>query len=141
MNIDFFPLCLSLAGLELPDDRIIDGKNIMGLLTGKEKKSPHDLFCFYHNEGLEAIRAGKWKYIPKINTFVSSVPMDKKWPSEGWKNAPWLYNLETDPGECYNLKDDHPDVIKRMDAIFKEWEKQMEQNPGGWKKTAGARTH
>jgi uncharacterized sulfatase len=141
MNIDFFPLCLSLAGLELPDDRIIDGKNIMGLLTGKEKKSPHDLFCFYHNEGLEAIRAGKWKYIPKINTYVSSVPMDKKWPSEGSKNAPWLYNLETDPGECYNLKDDHPDVIKRMDAIFKEWEKQMEQNPGGWKKSAGARTH
>jgi uncharacterized sulfatase len=42
MNIDFYPTFLHLAGLEPPSDRIVDGMNIWGLLTGKEDESPHD---------------------------------------------------------------------------------------------------
>jgi hypothetical protein len=34
-----------------------------------------------------------------------------------------------------------PVIIKRMDAMFKEWEKQMEQNSGGWKKQSMAGTN
>ena len=48
MNIDFFPTFLALAGLELPKDRIVDGKNIIGLLTGQLKKSPHEALYFFH---------------------------------------------------------------------------------------------
>jgi arylsulfatase A-like enzyme len=133
MNIDWFPTCLALAGLELPGDRIIDGKNIIGLLTGGDDKSPHDSFYFYHNEDLEAVRDGEWKYIPKIHTYVWPVPLDKYWFSSGQEQSPWLYNLETDPNESYNLRDDHADVIEKMDDIFRQWEKQMKENPGGWK--------
>jgi arylsulfatase A len=133
MNIDWFPTCLSMAGLELPSDRIIDGENITGLITGVDDKSPHDCFYFYHNGVMEAIRMGKWKYIKDINTGVWPMPLDKYWKTSGSVQAPWLYNLETDEDESYNLRDDHQDVADRMDSIFKQWDKRMEENPGGWK--------
>jgi uncharacterized sulfatase len=133
MNIDWFPTCLALAGVELPGDRVIDGKDITGLLTGTEKQSPHESFYFYHNQSLEAIRVGKWKYIPKINTMVWPLAMDKKWESAGSYHAPWLYDLEADPQECYNLKEDHPEVIEHMRNVFRRWEAEMKENPGGWK--------
>jgi arylsulfatase A len=137
MNIDWFPTCLALAGLDLPQDRVIDGKNITGLLTGEQKQCPHDAFYFYHNLSLEAIRVGKWKFIPKINTMVWPLGMDKKWTSAGSYHAPWLYDLEADPQECYNLKEAHPDVIERVQQIFRQWEKDMKENPGGWKENIG----
>jgi arylsulfatase A len=133
MNIDWFPTCLALAGVCLPQDRVINGKDITGLLTGNEKQSPHDVFYFYHNQSLEAIRVGKWKYIPKINTMVWPLAMDKKWASAGSYHAPWLYDLEADPTESYSLKEDHPEVIERMKQTFQQWEKKMKANPGGWK--------
>ncbi len=133
MNLDWFPTCLALAGVELPQDRIIDGRNILGLLTGREKQSPHETFYFYHNQSLEAVRVGKWKYIPRINTGVWPMPLDKVWGSAGSAQAPWLYDLETDPQESYNLKDDYPDVIKQLDTIFRKGEEQMKENPSGWK--------
>lgn len=133
MNIDWFPTCLALAGVDLPDDRVIDGKDISGLLTGKERQTPHDAFYFYHNQGLEAIRVGKWKYIPNINTMVWPVPMDKNWESASSHEKPWLYDVESDPQESYNLKDNHPEVIEDLKRKFREWEAQMEQNREGWK--------
>ncbi len=133
MNIDWFPTCLALAGVELPTDRVIDGKDISGLLTGKENQSPHDIFCFYHNKSLEAIRVGKWKYIPRINTYVWPLPLDKKWESASRFEAPWLYDLESDPQESYNMKDDHPEVIEQMEEIFQQWVSDMKANPDGWK--------
>jgi arylsulfatase A-like enzyme len=133
MNIDWFPTCLALAGLDLPQDRVIDGQNILDLLTGRGKQSPHEAFYFYHNQSLEAVRVGKWKYIPRINTGVWPVPLDKVWGSAGSAQAPWLYDLETDPTESYNLKEDHPEVIERMKQTFQQWEKEMKENPSGWK--------
>ena len=136
MNIDWFPTCLALAGVELPEDRVIDGRNISGLLTGKEKTSPHESLYFYHNETLEAVRVGNWKYIPRINTGVWPMPLDKFWVSAGTEQSPWLYNLETDPQESYNQRDDHPDEIKRLEKTFQQWEKDMKENPGGWKENS-----
>lgn len=135
MNIDWFPTCLALAGVELPNDRVIDGKDISGLLTGVEQQSPHEALYFYHNESLEAVRAGKWKYIPIINTGVWPMPLDKVWKSAGSAQAPWLYDLDTDPQESYNLKDDHPEVIEQMQHLFQQWEETMKENPGGWKES------
>ena len=139
MNIDWFPTCLALAGVELPNDRVIDGKNILPLLTGQQQQSPHEILCFYHNESLEAIRVGKWKYIPKINTYVWPVPLDKVWASAGSAQAPWLYDLEADPQESYNLKTNFPEVILKLQEKFQELDEQMQNNAGGWKSIGNAK--
>jgi arylsulfatase A len=139
MNIDHFPTLLALAGLGLPDDRIIDGKSIAGLLTGREAKSPHDALYFYHSEQLEGIRTDHWKYFRHINHYTWPVPMDKPTTFLGKASGgeflgewPNLYNLETDEGENYDLASRYPDVCAKLDAMMTEWEKEMEKNPGGW---------
>jgi uncharacterized sulfatase len=78
INIDLFPTCLALAGLSPPDDRIIDGENILDLLTVRDSTSPHDSLYFYHQGELEGVRTGKWKYLRSINHYVWPLPLNKK---------------------------------------------------------------
>jgi uncharacterized sulfatase len=133
MNIDLLPTCLTIAGAELPSDRIIDGKSLDGLLAGTSTTPPHETLYFYHYDRIEGIRAGKWKLYREINTFVHPVPMDKVLPSAGY-GPPWLYDLEADPGESYNLASNYPDVVRQLSALIDEREQQMKENPRGWNK-------
>ena len=155
MNIDFFPTCLALAGLTLPTDRIIDGKDISGLLEGKGKQSPHEALFFFHHNEIEGVRAGEWKYFQRINHDVYPVYTDKDDVLSGWivnkfytntgKDAegktqtipklgrlPLLYNMKLDPGENYNVINKYPDVGQRMYDLMKKWVQAFAQNPRGW---------
>jgi arylsulfatase A len=139
MNIDLFPTLLSLAGLELPEDRIIDGKNIYGLLTGKEKRSPHQVLFFYHYEELEGVRTGRWKYFRNISHYVWPQPVDKKTTLFGriakgnFGDWPNLYDFEYDRGENYNVYARYPAIGHRLEKIMADWEREIRRNPRGWK--------
>jgi len=155
MNIDFFPTCLALAGLTLPTDRIIDGKDISGLLEGKGKQSPHEALFFFHHNEIEGVRTGDWKYFRRINHAVYPVYADKDNTLLGWivnnfftyagKDAegkthtipflgrlPLLYNMKVDPGENYNVIDKYPAVGRRMYDLMTQWEQAFAKNPRGW---------
>ncbi len=153
MNIDFFPTLTHLAGVKSPTDRIIDGKNIYGMLTGLNQTPPHQNLYFFHNNDLEGIRQGKWKYIHDISQYVWPTPMDglntfvgrtaakrqytdKSFdPPRTVKSGaalPLLYDLSVDSGENYNLIEHYPDVGKKMLTTMKTWEKELFSNPRGW---------
>ena len=60
--MDIFPTIAHLSGASLPEDKIIDGKNIWPLLSGKKNaKSPHNVLYAYQGENLQTIRKGSWK--------------------------------------------------------------------------------
>ncbi len=130
MNIDLFPTCLSIAGSEPPSDRIIDGQDILPLLFGKEDSFTHEPLFFYHHQWLEGVRVGKWKYYRDINTYVCPKPLDRRIRAAG-KGPPWLYDLEKDPGENYNLSSNYPEVGRELSVIMDEWEENFERNPKG----------
>ena len=151
MNFDFYPTFLRLAGLELPSDRIIDGKDIWGLLEGTAEKSPHDALYFFHHNELEGVRAGRWKYYRYINSHIWPIPLDKphtffggiaasyQYKPEGQDitvpalgSWPLLYDMELDPGEGYNLMKKYPDIGKQMLEQMEQWEKEFIANPRGW---------
>lgn len=135
MIIDLFPTLLHVAGIELPEDRIIDGKNISGLLTGKKNKSPHEALYFYHHDELEGVRADRWKYFRKINLYKYPAPVNKTFAKiAAGKLGKWplLYDMKLDPAECYNLADNMPDMIEKMEGIMRKWEHTMAKNPEGW---------
>lgn len=135
INLDFYPTLLNLAGLSLPSDRVIDGKDVSGILLGTKKESPHEALFFYHHDVLEGVRAGKWKYYRKINLYKYPMPVNKTFASiAAGKLSDWplLYDLKLDPGEAYNLADNMPEMVEKMDNIMTQWELSMENNSEGW---------
>ena len=138
LNLDLFPTLLSVAGVTLPEDRLIDGRNIEGLLTGADTESPHDAIYFYHYDQLEGVRAGQWKYFRKLNRYTWPVPLDAARISNALGKSqlgnrwPLLYNLSLDPSESYNVIDTHPDIAEKLQDQLLGWEADSRQNPRGF---------
>lgn len=104
-TIDVLPTFAKLAGTEPPQDRIIDGRDIMPLLSGKAgAKSPHEAFYYYFRDQLQAVRSGPWKL------RVSFQPARKG--SKPTKMQ--LFNLDEDIAEKKNVADKHKDVVERL---------------------------
>lgn len=55
-NMDLFPTVANLAGAPLPEDRIIDGRDLMPLLLGQSQRSDHEFLFHYCNFYLNAVR-------------------------------------------------------------------------------------
>jgi arylsulfatase A len=123
MNFDLFPLCLGLAGVPLPRDRIIDGKDIMLVLRG-ESPSPHDTLLFYDVHSLAAVRRRQYKYYRRAISENGSF-----WPL---KQGPFLFDLESDPDEAYSLIESKPDLAAEMAALLRASDSDMRANVRGW---------
>ena len=102
-TMDLFTTSLKLAGLSVPGDRVIDGMDISTVLFGKGP-SPREAFFYYRGTQLYAARKGPYKA-----HFVtrSGYGPDASAPH----NPPLLFQLGADPGERFNVADQHPDVI------------------------------
>ena len=60
--MDILPTISTLAGAAIPQDTIIDGKNVWPLwLETAGAKTPHEVFYYYMAEQLQAVRSKKWK--------------------------------------------------------------------------------
>ena len=137
-NLDLYPTFFHLAGVGLPGDRIVDGKNVFGIFSGRERNLPHEAIYFYHYDLLEGIRMGRWKYISKMNRYGWPIAMDtapipenlgRKQMGNRW---PLLYDLENDPGENYNVINTYPDVAARLKAAMENWQRVADRNPRGF---------
>ena len=53
--MDLFPTIASLAGVELPSDRVIDGQDLTSLLKGETTASTHDFLFHYCGKWLTAV--------------------------------------------------------------------------------------
>jgi arylsulfatase A len=105
--MDLLPTIASIAGVPVPEDRTIDGKDIGPLLMASPGvKSPHEAF-FYYGVGdhyLHAVRSGRWKLHLIRNE---------------------LYDLETDIGESVDVFDEYPDVIAALHALADQCRKDL----------------
>jgi arylsulfatase A len=123
VNFDFFPTCLSLVGTALPDDRIIDGKDILPLLKG-ETSSSHEAFYYYNTRSLVAVRQKNWKYMRRSLTDIATY-----WPT---KQGPFLFNLDNDPNESYNMIEAQPVLAQDLANMLDAFEADMNANLRGW---------
>jgi uncharacterized sulfatase len=152
MNIDLFPTLLGLAGLELPADRVIDGRDLGGLLSGASETGPHEALFFFNANVIDGVRAGRFKYYRFVNEYVWPVPLDKPntWtgrfaandrytdPHSGRSaplltSFPLLYDVTADPDESYNLAAHHPEEARRLHELIERWERDFLANPRGWR--------
>ncbi len=116
-SMDLLPLFCALAGVELPADRKIDGKNIFPILQGQGIETPHKRLYYYNGTNLQAVREGDWKlHLPRT---PDDQPFWSKDPRQKWKgfvrlNEFRLYNLASDRGEKRDIADRYPDIVARL---------------------------
>ncbi len=130
INLDLFNTCLDLAGVKIPQDRIIDGRDITNLLFGKDDKSPNEALYFFHHDSLEGIRVGKWKLLRNINTYTYPAPINTIIRKKIGK-GPYLYDMEVDPGESYDIGDNYPEMVEKLSKMMDQFEEQMDKDPKG----------
>ncbi len=114
-EMDVLPTLVALAGGSVPTDRVIDGKDIWALLSGKSKESPHEALFYFNGNRLEAVRSGPWK--------MAIAPQGegtgkKDNPVAASLEAPRLYNLDADIGETTDVAAQHADVVKRLQSYL-----------------------
>ena len=107
--MDLLPTFAKLAGAKIPNDRIIDGKDIWPVLKG-ESKTPHQSFFYHRGNQLAAVRSGNWKLHTK----------------NGKPSA--LFDLENDIGEKNNILKRHPAMVQKLNGYMKEFAKDIAQN-------------
>ena len=151
VTMDLFATTLKAAGIAPPSDRVIDGVNILPLLTS-DAKSPHEAIVGQQGPLLATVRDARWKlHVLAANDRRDATPPGQRWidprapdgvtllaPYEQYKptdypglrtgDAPQamaLFDLSTDAGEQHNVAADHPDVVKQLKAHFDEFAKDV----------------
>ena len=111
-TIDVLPTFAKLAGTAAPTGRIIDGRDIMPLMSGtKDAKSPHEAFYFYQMDQLQAVRSGNWKL------EIGLESRKRNWGKPEGKSTMKLFNLKTDIHEDKDVSKENPEIVKRLLAL------------------------
>ncbi len=149
-TIDILPTALAAAGAPVPQDRVIDGRNLLPLLSKADGKSPHEALFAMSGTQLAIVRSGKWKLHyrdPGRDGMLDDSQVTKDWVDPRGPDgvtlvaqteqarpasehpgvrggasgkAFLLFDLEADPGEQRDVADSHPDVVKRLKALFEK---------------------
>ncbi len=120
-TMDVLPTLAALAGGRLPEHKI-DGQDIRSLISGEPAtgKLSDVYYCYYRGE-LQAVRSGKWKlHFPHSYNTLAGRPGGKGGYPVKYERAQVglsLFDLEKDVGEKVNLAAEHPEVVKRLEAL------------------------
>lgn len=113
-TMDLLPTLAKLAGARVPEDRVIDGRDITALFHGADGSSVEKKpYFFYRRTRLEAVRLGRWK-------LHVTRPEDRAWARYSTAEdaaaigRPMLYDLETDIGESNDVALQHVDVVTEL---------------------------
>ena len=117
MTIDMLPTLARLAEVTLPQERIIDGRDLWPVLTNpRAAATPHEALYFYWGTELHAIRSGRWKlHLPHPYQSLETAGADGR-PGKYVRKEIGLslFDLQTDPGETTDVAAKHPDVVKQL---------------------------
>ena len=128
-GLDLFPTFLELAEIPLPTDRKYDGVSQAELLrTGRGK--PRDSILYSQIRQFHAWRRGRYKYhaermIPYGNPMAWRLGL-------AVRKGPWLFDLEIDPDESYDISSKAPEVAQQLATELSSFVKDWQQNPRGW---------
>lgn len=112
-TMDLLPTFARLAGGQPPQDRRIDGHDIRPLMFGEPgARTPYEVFYYYAQDQLQAVRSGPWKLFLPLATFPSHPHF-----RQGQKPEPLLFNVVEDAGSAHNLASAHPDQVRRLMAL------------------------
>jgi arylsulfatase A len=128
-TIDVLPTIAKIIGGKLPA-HTIDGKDIRNLMFDQgADKSPHDFFPYYGRGELQAIRSEHWKLVfPHKYSALNGRPGGTDgFPAEYDNNMAEfaLYNVDADPSETTNVKDQYPEIFQQLAAAAEAYRAEL----------------
>ncbi|MGF1760970.1 sulfatase-like hydrolase/transferase [Photobacterium sagamiensis] len=132
-GVDVFPTLLSYAGIDVPQDRRMDGLDIASLFAGDEeayREQYGERFIYYYGgKVIEGVRGDRFKYRGEVgiysNDMSKTVSIKQMRPSH-------LYDYEYDTREAYDVTEKHPEAAANMKAILDKENVELAANPRGW---------
>lgn len=105
--MDIYPTVLSVAGVKVPKDRLLDGSDLKTLVQGKADGKHRDDFLMHfphehRGSYFTVYRKGDWKLIYYYNPRTDGKPSCK------------LYDIAADPYEKNELSASRPDKVREL---------------------------
>lgn len=97
-EMDLLPTLAAIAGGTIPEDRIIDGMNLVDFMKGTTPKSPRESVIVYVGKEIFGVKWHNWKAAYKENDVGYGAPT-KVFPT------PVIYDLLNDPREEKPISD------------------------------------
>jgi arylsulfatase len=119
--MDLFPTLASIAGGEVPDDRVIDGIDMADFLLGRTDESGREGFIVYMGNDVFGVKWRNWKLHFKEQTGWNGMLREYTMPR--------VYNLMNDPQERDNILFPHTWVPKAALPQLEEHVISLRQNP------------
>jgi arylsulfatase A-like enzyme len=111
ISLDVFATASAAAGIELPNDRIIDGVDLLPYLDGRADGPPHETLYWRMNR-VAALRHGDWK-------LVIQQPLDPA------RRRVELFDLAADLPESDDLALRRPEKLRELLARWEELNGEM----------------
>ncbi|MGF1557610.1 MAG: sulfatase [Flavobacteriaceae bacterium] len=117
-TMDLFTTFSKMAGVEIPDDRIVDGVDLSGTLLHRETSPRNDMF-YYRGTELFAVRSGDFKA-----HFITQ-GVYGQFGERVVHEPPILYNIGQDPSERFDIAAEHPEIIQQINEMVKVHQAKM----------------
>ncbi len=119
--MDWFPTFSTLVGVTLPSDRVIDGRDISGVLKGTGARSDQQFF-YQGSRGSNtvALRDGDWKL--KLTRKGYPRFLEGILHAGFYAHGTLLFNLAEDPNESNNLAEQYPERVQIMSEAIADFE-------------------
>ncbi|MGK0240121.1 MAG: arylsulfatase A [Candidatus Pelagisphaera sp.] len=135
--MDWYPTLASFAGIRVPEDRVIDGRDISPLLSGKTDTVPSPLAGLSLNADVPLRRswdqAGEWAPLFDRDEYLQAFFYHGSYGAlaavrwDKWKlvlnPTPKLYDLEADPGESKTVRDQA--IIRKLRGMAITFQEEM----------------
>jgi len=128
--IDLMPTFSTLAGVPLPEDRVIDGEDISSvLISGGKRKNQQFYYLSSLSTRVVAYRDGDWKL--KLARRGYPKFLDPILKLNQYSHDLLLFNLKKDPYEQNNLADSQPERVQQMTHAIAELQGEVDDEKPG----------
>ncbi len=139
--MDWFPTLASFAGVKVPEERVLDGRDLQPLLTGRTDRIPDPAAGLSLNAGVPLRRpwqpAAEWASLLTREDYLNAFFYHG---AEGQlaavRSGPWklslspalqLYNLEADPGESRPAR--NPPMLRKLRGLAVMFQEEVSARP------------
>ncbi len=118
-HIDILPTLVDATGATVPDDVKLDGRSILPLLQQKEVRWKDRYLFLQTHRGRPPQRWHHAAVVGQRYKLVRPSGFGNKKPKSD--SSEFLYDLQADPKEMNDIKNEHPQIAAEMKAAYHRW--------------------